>query len=133
MAATEAKLWKLVKLTSEVMERCERTLSQTSRVLCCWLRSWGRFYAYPFALPQRHQTRRRYYSYLNRFLCYIFRSWGLCSDLKQNMQEIYGLRLSTAQRKIMAFVWEEITCLVDVEQIEAAPARLLEGIFQLLV
>jgi hypothetical protein len=74
-AAFETKLRRLPEVIALVLDRCEETLQQTPRVMRCWLRSWGsHFYAYPFELPQRVATRSRYRSYLNHFLCYVFRS-----------------------------------------------------------
>lgn len=112
VATNEAALQKLVEVMGIVMERCEQTLTSTSRVLCCWLRSWGPFYAYPFALPQRRQTQQRYYSYLGRFLCYVFRSWRLCLDLSRTCRKPMasggGYLISSAgllvRSKILLFV-----------------------------
>ena len=103
--ATEAKLRRLLEIVSLAMDRCEETLAQTPRAMRCWLRSWGsHFYAYPFELPQRAATRARYRSYLNRFLCYVFRSWQVCQALSQSLEEVYGLRLSQAQAQGMESV-----------------------------
>lgn len=63
-SATEAKLLTLVELTSHALDRCEETLSSTSRILRCWLRSWGPHYCpIPFELPRRQATRKKYRSY----------------------------------------------------------------------
>jgi hypothetical protein len=79
--ASETKLRQLLEVVALVLDRCDEILRQTPRVMRCWLRSWGsHFYAYSFELPQREATRSRYCSYLNRFLCYVFRSWWLSYD-----------------------------------------------------
>ena len=137
-STSEARLRKLVELTGLVLDRCEETLVHTPRVMCCWLRSWGQhFYAYPFELPQRQTTRSRYRLYLNRFLCYIFRSWQVCRRFGQDMYEIYGLRLSTAQVQTMDHIWTSLAVLLRTE-VESSPIAssppigLLETLFQLL-
>jgi hypothetical protein len=132
-ATMEANLRRLLEITSRVLARCEETLLQTPRVFCCWLRSWGlSFYPYPFELPQRSSTKQKYYLYFNRFLCYVFRSWRLCLQLGQNMEGIYGLRLTRDQLFVMEAVWKAIAKL-QAERTDLIPASLLELVFQLLV
>ncbi|KAH8695861.1 hypothetical protein GQ44DRAFT_733666 [Phaeosphaeriaceae sp. PMI808] len=78
-SSTEGKLLKLVDLASCALDRCEGTLSSTSRVLRCWLRSWGPHYCpIPFELPKRQATRKKYRSYCYQFLCYVFRARQVC-------------------------------------------------------
>jgi hypothetical protein len=73
LVQTERIIWKVLEASKIVFQRCEMTLKQTPRVLRCWLRSWTpSFLPYPFELPQRELTRRRYYVIHERFLCYIF-------------------------------------------------------------
>lgn len=96
--ASEKKLRLLVEVAALVLNWCEETLQQTSRVMRCWLRSWGsHFYAYPFEVPQREATQARYRSFLNCFLCYVFRSWQICQTMDQSLSEVYGLQLSELQ------------------------------------
>jgi hypothetical protein len=81
-APLESKLRQLSKIGHLMLDRCEETLELTPQVMRCWLRSWGsHFYAYPFELPSREAIRARYRLFLNRFLCYIFRSWQVCQTL----------------------------------------------------
>lgn len=132
-ATMEASLRTILEITSCVFARCEETLLQTPRVFCCWLRSWGMsFYPYPFELPQRSQTKQRYYFYFNRFLCYVFRAWRLCLKLGQNLQEIYGLQLTRDQLLVMEVIWRAIGKL-QAGSTTPAPASLLELVFQLFV
>ena len=73
LAQMEKIIWKILDASKIVFQRCEMTLKQTPRVLRCWLRSWTpSFLPYPFELPQREQTRRRYYVIHEWFLAYIF-------------------------------------------------------------
>ena len=132
-ATMEANLRRLLEITSRVLARCEETLLQTPRVFCCWLRSWGlSFYPYSFELPQRSSTKQKYYLYFNRFLCYVFRSWRLCLQLGQNIEETYGLRLTRDQLVVIEAVWGAIANL-QAERTDLVPASLLELVFQLLV
>lgn len=133
-AATESKLRQLSKIVHLVLDRCEETLEQTPRVLRCWLRSWGsHFYAYPFELPQRDATRARYRSFLNRFLCYVFRSWQVCQKLNQSLSEVYGLQLSDAQAHTIESVWSDLTTKGFSMAEPAFSSRISETVFQLLV
>ena len=82
--SSETVLRKIIEASKVVFQRCEETVKQTPRVLRCWVRSWTpSFLAFPFEVPQRNQTRRRYYSYQERFLCYIFRVWLISRNLKE--------------------------------------------------
>jgi hypothetical protein len=117
-----------------VLDRCEETLEQTPQVMRCWLRSWGsHFYAYPFELPQREATRARYQSFLNRFLCYVFRSWHVCQTLDQSLSEVYGLKLSDVQVQTMEFVWLGLTTRGSGDPGSPSSLRISETVFQLLV
>jgi hypothetical protein len=121
-----------------VLDRCEETLAQTPRVMCCWLRSWGtQFYAYPFELPQRPATQSRYRLYLHRFLCYVFRAWHLCQRQRQGVRETYGFLLSASQVQTTELIWSELTALSLAEAASATvlspPSALRESLFQLLV
>lgn len=59
------------------------------------------FPSYPFELSQREQTRPRYYSIHERFLCYIFRVLALSRNIKEPINGILGLQLTTAQLAMM--------------------------------
>jgi hypothetical protein len=97
-----------------VFQRCEMTLKQTPRVLRCWLRSWTpSFLPYPFKLPQREQTRRRYYVIHERFLCYIFRILALSRNIREPTSEISGLQLTTAQMAMMNHIWDHLSVVVQ--------------------
>jgi hypothetical protein len=100
----------------------------------CWLRSWGsHFYAYPFELPRRGATRSRYRSFLNRFLCYVFRSWQLCQTLGRSLGEEYGLELSEVQVQRMESVWSGLSAY-HLNDAELFPSSgISEAVFQLLV
>lgn len=133
-AASETKLRQLLKVAALVLDRCEETLRQTPRVMRCWLRSWGsHFYAYPFELPQREATRSRYRSYLNRFLCYVFRSWQVCRTLGQSLGEVYGLRLSEMQVRRMESVWSGLPASQPGDPEPSSSSGISETVFQLLV
>jgi hypothetical protein len=129
-AASETKIRQLLKVAALVLDRCEETLRQTPRVMRCWLRSWGsHFYAYPFELPQREATRARYRSYLNRFLCYVFRSWQVCRMLGQSLGEVYGLRLSETQVRRMESVWSDLTANRPCDPEPSSSSRISETLF----
>lgn len=107
--ATETKLLKLVELASCALDRCEETLSSTTRVLCCWLCSWGPHYCpIPFELPQRQATRKKYRSYCYRFHCYVFRARQVCLAQGQDAYDIYGLTLTAPQAEIVDTIWAEL-------------------------
>jgi len=133
-ADSESRLIELTKIVHLVLDRCEETLEQTPRVMRCWLRSWGsHFYAYPFELPQREATRARYRSILNRFLCYVFRSWHVCQTLDQSLSEVYGLELSDVQVQTMELVWLGLTTTGSSDPGSQSSLRTSETVFQLLV
>jgi hypothetical protein len=130
-AQVEAVLCRLVQLTSCVLARCEETLLDTPRALRCWLRSWGNsFYAFPFELPQRAQTKQRYYLYFTRFVCYVFRAWQVCLTQEMDLEEVYSLALTVPQVEAMQDIWAEISGL---EAEEPTPPALLEALYRLLV
>jgi hypothetical protein len=143
-SATEAKLLTLVELTSHALDRCEETLSSTSRVLRCWLRSWGPHYCpIPFELPRRQATRKKYRSYCYRFLCYVFRARQVCHEQGQNAHDIYGLTLTASQAETMDIIWAELDNFSSNEARRATSntvsplpplfSCILETIFRLLV
>ncbi|OAL42613.1 hypothetical protein IQ07DRAFT_525792 [Pyrenochaeta sp. DS3sAY3a] len=114
------------------------TLRQTPRVLRCWLRSWTpSFLPYPFELPQREQTQRRYYVIHERFLSYIFRMLALSRDIKEPTSDISGLKLSTAQLAMMNHIWEHLSVVSQQEDCGVLLRPSLDGVhenlFQLLV
>jgi hypothetical protein len=136
--ASERIIWKIIETSKVVFRRCEETLNHTPRVLRCWLRSWTpSFLAYPFELPQREQTRRRYYGYHERLLCYIFRIRALSRNTKDLTSEITGLRLSTAQTAMMDHVWDRAAASVKAADsgtvLPNSSADICESLFQLLV
>jgi hypothetical protein len=109
-APTERIIWKVLEASKIVFQRREMTLKQTPRVLRCWLRSWTpSFLPYPFELPQREPTRRRYYVIHERFLCYIFRILALSRNIKESTNEISGLQLTTAQLAMMNHIWDHLS------------------------
>lgn len=111
-AETERTIWKIIEASKIVFQRCEATLKQTPRVLRCWLRSWTpSFLPYPFELPQREHTRRRYYRIYERFLCYIFRVLALSRNIKEPTNDISGLQLTTAQLAMMNHIWDHVTAV----------------------
>ena len=137
-AGSERIIWKIVEASRIMFRRCEQTLKHTPRVLRCWLRSWTpSFLAFPFELPRREQTRRRYYGYHERFLCYIFRIWALSRNMRETMKEITGLQLTTAQTAMMSYIWDSTATLVkdtDGGKVpQNTPDPIYENLFQLLV
>jgi hypothetical protein len=112
-AGSERVIWKIMEASKVVFQRCEDTLKHTPRVLRCWLRSWTpSFLAFPFELPQREQTRRRYYSYHERFICYVFRIRALARNVKDLTSDITGLHLNAAQTAMLDHVWDVMAGLV---------------------
>lgn len=137
-AASERILWKIVEASRVVFARCVETLRHTPRVLRCWLRSWTpSFLAYPFELPQRKGTQRRYYLYHERFLCYIFRIWTLSSCIQEPTLQISGLYLTKPQTEMMRFLWDSIDAHVAKAEkgrsLNSMPSKVYESLFQLLV
>jgi hypothetical protein len=137
-AQTERILWKILDASKVVFQRCEITLKQTPRVLRCWLRSWTpSFLPYPFELPQREQTRRRYYAIHERFLSYIFRILALSRHIKEPVGEISGLQLNTAQLAMMNHIWGYLSVVIEQEDcgvlLESSLDGVQESLFQLLV
>ncbi|EMD86838.1 hypothetical protein COCHEDRAFT_1218347 [Bipolaris maydis C5] len=137
-AQTERVIWKILEASRIVFQRCEMTLKQTPRVLRCWLRSWTpSFLPYPFELPQREQTRRRYYVIHERFLCYIFRILALSRSIKEPTSEISGLQLTTAQLAMMNHIWSRFSNVSQQADCGVLLQPSLDGVhenlFQLLV
>ncbi|KAH6870850.1 hypothetical protein BKA58DRAFT_277670, partial [Alternaria rosae] len=84
-------------------------------------------------LPQRDATKARYRSFLNRFLCYVFRSWQVCQKLNQSLSEVYGLQLSDAQADIIESVWSDLSTKGLSKAEPAFSSRISETVFELLV
>jgi hypothetical protein len=69
----ERVLQRVLQATEIVLARCEETVRETPRVFRCWLKSWTPlFVPYPFELLQREGSRRRYFSYWRKFICYVY-------------------------------------------------------------
>jgi hypothetical protein len=143
-AAEERTLRRLIHATGLVFARCEETLQDTPRVLRCWLRSWSSAYLpYPFAMVQREASKLRYYSYSQRFLCYIYRIWLLAARVHAQTVEITGLQLNIDQQAMLQAVWDGFACLPDdfesqddgraIERSSEDQTLLLENLFQLMV
>lgn len=137
-AHTERVIWKILEASKIVFQRCELTLKQTPRVLRCWLRSWTpSFLPYPFELPQRKLTQRRYYVIHERFLCYIFRILALSRNIKEPTKEISGLQLTTAQLAMMNHIWDHLSVVSQQADcgvlLEPSLDGVHENLFQLLV
>ncbi|KAF9695526.1 hypothetical protein EKO04_006297 [Ascochyta lentis] len=137
-AHTERVIWKILEASKIVFQRCELTLKQTPRVLRCWLRSWTpSFLPYPFELPQREPTQRRYYVIHERFLCYIFRILALSRNIKEPTKEISGLQLTTAQLAMMNHIWDHLSVVSQQADcgvlLEPSLDGVHENLFQLLV
>jgi hypothetical protein len=114
LARTERNIWKILEASRIVLQRCEATLEQTLRVLRYWLRNWTpSFLAHPFELPQRQQTRRRYYVIHEQFLCYIFRILALLQNIKEPTSDISGLQLTTAQLAMMNHIWGHLSTVTQ--------------------
>jgi hypothetical protein len=134
----ERIIWKILYASKVVFQRCEMTLKQIPRVLRCWLRSWTpSFLPYPFELPQRDQTRRRYYVIHERFLSYIFHTLALSRNIKEPTSEISGLELSTAQLAMMNHIWGYLSVITEQDDCGVSLKSSLDGVqenlFQLLV
>ena len=113
-AADERVLRRLVTATNLMFARCEETLHQTPRVLRCWVKSWSSLYLpYPFDMVQKEATRRRYCSYFQRFLCYIYRIWHLATRIKERLVDITGLQLTSEQCAMMQYVWDGFVDIPD--------------------
>lgn len=137
-AESERVIWKIIEASKVVFQQCEETLKHTPRVLQCWLRSWTHsFLAYPFELPQREPTRRQYYGYHERFLCYIFRIRALSLKTKDLTSNITGLHLSPAQTAMMDFIQTRAVASVKAadcgDKLPESSADLCENLFQLLI
>ena len=139
-ALEEQTLRRLLTATSLVFERCEDTLKSTPRVLRCWLRSWSSLYLpYPFEMVKQDRTRRRYYRYFQRFLCYIFRVWTIARRLKERTIDLTGLQLTEEQCRQMDSVWSGFTNLPgslnsQADHVQSATnlAALIENLYQLM-
>ncbi|KFZ22727.1 hypothetical protein V502_02791, partial [Pseudogymnoascus sp. VKM F-4520 (FW-2644)] len=129
-AAQEAVLRTLTSLAEHVLQRCEETLQSTPRALRCWVKSaTASSFPRPFETVQRSNTRKRYYQYWNRFLCYTFRAHLISRAYGMKMQEVFGLELSKPQTKMIDFVYAAAMGL-DSHDIGAFNV-LTENLFQL--
>ncbi|KFZ25502.1 hypothetical protein V502_00026, partial [Pseudogymnoascus sp. VKM F-4520 (FW-2644)] len=129
-ASQEAVLRRLTSLTEHALQRCEETLQSTPRSLRCWVKSsTASSFPRPFETVQQSKTRKRYYQYWNRFLCYIFRAHLISRAYGMKMQEVFGLELSNPQTKMIDFVYAAATGL-DSHDIGAFNV-LTENMFQL--
>ncbi|KAF2626977.1 hypothetical protein BU25DRAFT_342016 [Macroventuria anomochaeta] len=102
------------------------------------LRSWTpSFLPYPFELPQREQTRRRYYSIHERCLCYIFRVLVLSRTIKEHTNDISGLQLTPAQIAMMNHIWDHLSIVSQQADrgvlLQPSLDGVHENLFQLLV
>jgi hypothetical protein len=95
------------------------------------------FPAFPFELPQRDPTRRRYYVIHERFLCYIFQVLALSRNIKEPTCEISGLHLTTAQLAMMNYIWDHLSVVSQQADcgvlLQQALDSVHEDLFQLLV
>ena len=100
--ADERVLRYLVTVVNLMLIHYEETLYKTPRVLRCWMKSWSSLYLlYPLDMVQKETTQRRYHSYFQRFLCYIYRIWHLATRTNERTVDITSLQLITAQSTIM--------------------------------
>lgn len=100
----ELKLCQLVCLLDTVFDRCLQTVSTTPDVFCYWLKSFRPMDFHPklFAVLETDTGQRRYISYWKRFICFIFRTWRTEHRLRD---QIYGIRFSPTQERLMAQLW----------------------------
>jgi hypothetical protein len=143
----EIKIQQLVRLLDLVFDRCEKTLDSTPHSLLCWLKSYNqhRFYPKPFRLLQKTASKRRYRTYWKRFIYFLFRSWLIEPDLREEVYRVQytELQLQLLHRKLTAPLppthagmlvlptwnkegqWSlEYKCLVGDEEKGAAQSRL---------
>ncbi|KIW09655.1 hypothetical protein PV08_12093 [Exophiala spinifera] len=143
-AAEKRTLKRLIQATNLVFSRCAETLQDTPRILRYWLWSWSSTYLpYPFAMVQREATKRRYYSYFQRFLCYVYRIWLLATHVHAETVDVTGLQLTASQKVMMRQVWNEFASLprgleiqCNSEPIEISledNAPLIKNLFQLII
>jgi hypothetical protein len=134
----ERVLQRVLQATEIVLARCEETVRETPRVFRCWLKSWTpSFVPYPFELLQREGSRRRYFSYWRKFICYVYRIHHLSVRLKERPQDLTGLHLTALQVQMMTYVWHAfaaISPLSDPEpEVHSFPLSALEHLFQMFV
>jgi hypothetical protein len=90
-AADEERLHRLTLAMDCMLDRCEATLSQTSRPILCWLMTTqpspcrGR----PFRFHGRGRSRQDYRRYWKRFLTFVVRAFRM--DVQQR-QRLTGIR-----------------------------------------
>ena len=136
-AASERALQLLTVAAWQVLSRCQETLSNTPRILGCWVRSWTHsYFPYLFESPIA-STIRRYGRIGISGVCYFVRMRLLAKALHEDITHMSGLKLSGPQISAIDDVWTKLTDVVAKETTEASPSKIpdecLEALFQFFV
>lgn len=89
------------------LDRCERTVQQTSRHILCWLQSTNQDACTrkTFALVAKNASRQRYRRIWKNFIVFLFRISHLTEEMRK---ELVGNRLETALRSQVLDLFDHI-------------------------
>ncbi|KAH7199215.1 hypothetical protein BKA60DRAFT_601312 [Fusarium oxysporum] len=101
----EEKIMCFLSAVDAMLDRCELTVENTSRVLLCWLASsrLDIYQAKPFALQVEQNTRKRYRLLWKRFIAFTLRAYLLSDMIRQ--QEV-KINLNTRITSQIKYLWE---------------------------
>lgn len=101
----EQKIACLLGAVDMILDRCELTIRDTSRVLLCWLLS-SKLQVYqpkPFALMTEESTRKKYRSLWKPFIAFILRAYLMSATIRE--EEVKVCRCPEVMRQLKC-LWE---------------------------
>ncbi|KAF5975168.1 hypothetical protein FBULB1_7524 [Fusarium bulbicola] len=101
----EEKIMCFLSAVDAMLDRCELTAENTSRVLLCWLASsrLNIFQAKPFALKVEQNTRKRYRLLWKRFIAFTLRAYLLPDIIREHEVKI---NLNARLKSQIKHLWE---------------------------
>ncbi|EXK77216.1 hypothetical protein FOQG_18067 [Fusarium oxysporum f. sp. raphani 54005] len=102
---TEQKISCILGALDIVVDRCEDTISQTSRFLLCWLNSTRHqhFHERPFSLVAERSTEKKYRNVQKRLLAFAFRAYMMTDGVRS---DYVRFQLSEHLSSQLQAIWE---------------------------
>ncbi|EWZ78605.1 hypothetical protein FOWG_17175 [Fusarium oxysporum f. sp. lycopersici MN25] len=101
----EQKISCILDALDIVLDRCEDTISRTSRFLLCWLNStkYQHFYEKPFSLVAEKSTEKKYRNVQKRLLAFAFRTHMMTARLRKDCMRFQLSEYLSSQLQV---IWE---------------------------
>lgn len=102
-AVTEERIACTMKAVDLIINRCERTALQTSRLIRCWLitSKTSQHHSRAFTVMTEQSTRRRYRDSWRKFIAFLIRLYFLPSDARQEAKVKLPNKLGQLMRQIL--------------------------------